>query len=330
MKLSKEKVFEQKRENIIVALSMIGIIILTFIIFGWSSIQSFLTSPIIWKGQDSLEVHYFGTWPGNEEKSKYNIILSVYNKTGKEISEYDIAFNVEGLEYEYKSFNNKDMSSGFTDISIPVTENDVSSKTFQKLITSNKDNLEDVEVSYRIKYLTSHGEKIVNNNGWIKDILIVALSLALGIVGFLGNIEKKWLRITFKLCAIPAVLVIIAGALLMYAVAYSNSPEGQAALAESRKKEEERQRNKAANDYKSAAHTKAACEARGDYRGAAYAQEQMDKSRATMITGSTSSHNAYNSAAHTKAAATARGDYKCAARAQAEMDKNMADMLKNK
>ncbi|MBQ5816506.1 MAG: hypothetical protein IIW33_03475, partial [Oscillospiraceae bacterium] len=87
---------------------------------------------------------------------------------------------------------------------------------------------------------------------------------------------------------------------------------------------------KAANEYKSAAHTKAAALARGDYKGAAYAQEKMDKSAADMISSGGSDTVAYKSAAHTKAAATARGDYKTAAYAQAEMDKKMADILKDK
>lgn len=72
-------------------------------------------------------------------------------------------------------------------------------------------------------------------------------------------------------------IIIIAACFLMAAVAYSNSPEGKAALAESQRKEEERQRNKAQRNYDYAAHTKAACQARGDFRGASYARKDMDK-----------------------------------------------------
>lgn len=337
MKLSKGKIGEQKNENIIVIICMIAIVILTFVIFGWSSIKSWLSAPLIWKGQNSLETHYLGTLPNKNSNEDYNIFLAISNKTNEEIDEYDITFNIEGVEFDYPSYSNSDISAyGITDVTIPITINEypgwgktkVSEKLLEKLTDSGQ--LDSVRASCKIKSLKSHGETIVNNTGLWKDIVIVIISLCLGIFGFLGDIKIRWLRVIFKLCAIPAVLVIIAGALLMYAVAYANSPEGQAALAESKKKEEKRQRDKAANDYKSAAHTKAACEARGDYRGAAYAQEQMDKSRATMITGSVSSHNAYNSAAHTRAAAMARGDYKGAAYAQEQMDKEMADILKNK
>ena len=337
MKLSKERIGEQKNENIIVIICMIAIVVLTFVIFGWASIKSWLSTPLIWKGQDSLEVHYFGTLPNKNSNENYNIFLGISNNTNEDIDDYDITFNVEGVEFDYPSYSNSDISAyGITDVTIPITINEypswgettVSEKILEKLTNSGQ--WDNIKASCKIKSLKSHGETIVNNTGLWKDIIIIIISLCLGIIGFLGNIEKQWLRVIFKLCALPAVLVIIAGALLLYAVAYASSPEGQAALAKSRKKEEERQRNKAANDYKSAAHTKAACEARGDYKGAAYAQEQMDKSRATMITGSVSSHNAYNSAAHTRAAAMARGDYKGAAYAQAEMDKEMADILKNK
>lgn len=37
------------------------------------------------------------------------------------------------------------------------------------------------------------------------------------------------------------------------------------------------------NAYNSAAHTRAAAMARGDYKGAAYAQEQMDKEMADIL-----------------------------------------------
>lgn len=101
---------------------------------------------------------------------------------------------------------------------------------------TNSGQWDNIKASCKIKSLKSHGETIVNNTGLWKDIIIIIISLCLGIIGFLGNIEKQWLRVIFKLCAIPAVLVIIAGALLIYAVAYASSPEGQAALAKAERK----------------------------------------------------------------------------------------------
>lgn len=337
MKLSKERISEQKGENIIVVISMIVIVVLAFVIFGWSSIKSWLSTPLIWKGQDSLEVYYFGTLPSNDSNEDYNIFLGISNNTNEEIDEYDITFNVEGIEFDYPSYSNSDISAyGITDATISITtseypswgETRVSERTLEELL--NSEGTDNVEVSCRIKSLKSHGETLVNNTGIYKDIIIVIMSLFIGIIGFFGNVKNQWLRILLKLIAIPAVIVIIAFLLLMAAVAYSNSPEGRAAAEESKRKQEAAQKAKAANEYKSASHAKAAAIARGDYKGAAYAQERMDKSAADMIVGSSSDKVAYKSAAHTKAAATARGDHKTAAYAQAEMDKKMADILKNK
>lgn len=337
MKLSKDKISEQKNENIVVVISMIAIVILAFVIFGWSSIKSWISSPLIWKGQDSLEVHYLGTLPSEKSGENYNVFLGIINKTNKEIDEYDISFNIEGIEFDYPSYSNSDISAyGVTDVTISITtseyqsfsETRVPKKTLEKLINSK--GLDSVKVSYKIKNLKSRGDSLVNNTGIYKDILIVIISLFIGIIGFFGDIKKQWLRILLKLFAIPAVVVIIAFLLLMAYASYVNSPEGKAALEESRKKQEAQQKAKAANEYKSAAHTKAAALARGDYKGAAYAQEKMDKSAVDMISSGGSNNAAYKSAAHTKAAATARGDHKTAAYAQAEMDKKMADILKDK
>ena len=77
MKLSKGKIGEQKNENIIVIICMIAIVILTFVIFGWSSIKSWLSAPLIWKGQNSLETHYLGTLPNKNSNEDYNIFLAI-------------------------------------------------------------------------------------------------------------------------------------------------------------------------------------------------------------------------------------------------------------
>jgi len=337
VKLSKERIYEQKGENIIVIIGMILIVVLAFAIFGWTSIKTWISSPIIWKGQDSLEVHYLGTVPNDELGEEYNIFLGIVNNTGEEIDVYDIIFEVDDIKFDYPSHSNSDIAAhGVTNATILITTSEdpswgvtkVTEKTLEKLINSKE--LDSINVSCQIKSLKSYGKTLVNNTGIYKDIIIVILSLFMGVIGFFGNIKKQWLRIVLKLFAIPAVLVIIAFLILMAYTAYSNSPEGRAAAEESQRKQEAAQKAKAANEYKSAAHTKAAALARGDYKGAAYAQERMDKSAADMISGSNSDKVAYKSAAHTKAAATARGDYRGAAYAQAEMDKKMADILKNK
>ena len=72
---------------------------------------------------------------------------------------------------------------------------------------------------------------------------------------------------------------------------------------------------------------KSACLARGDQKGAAYAQERMDKSLADMISSEGKAKAKYQSAAHTKAACAARGYENGVAYAQERMDKSLADMI---
>lgn len=337
MKLSKERFFEQKNENIIVAVCMLIIVVVIFAVFGWTSIKAWLSEPLIWKGQDSIECHYFGTLPSNNSETDYEICLGIVNNTGKEIDEYDISINIEDIEFDSFGSNKPDISAyGVTDLTLKITtdkhsglrEETVSEKTIEKLLNNFGD--ENIDISYRIKSLQSDGETIVNNTGIYKDIIIVLISLFMGLIGFFGNIEIQWLRIIMKLLAVPAVLVVIVFLFFIKASAYANAPEGRAAAEQNRRQQEETKKREAAHEYKSAAQTKAAAIARGDYKGAAYAQERMDKSAADMLGGSGAQKNEYKSAAHKKAAASVRGDYKTAAYAQAEMDKKMADIINSR
>lgn len=337
MKLSKEIFFEQKNENIIVAVCMLIIVVVIFAVFGWTSIKAWLSEPLIWKGQDSIECHYFGTVQQNYSDEDYDVFLGFVNNTGKEIDEYDISINVEGIEFDYLGSYKPDISAyGVTDLTLTITtdetpglrEETVSAKTLEKLLGNFGD--ENIDISCRIKSLKSDGETIVNNTGIYKDIIIVLISLFTGLIGFFGNIEIQWLRLIMKLLAIPAVIVLIVFLFFIYVGVYSNSPEGKAAEAESRRKAAEAQKQKATNEYKSAARTKAAAIARGDYKGAAYAQERMDKSAADMIGGNGTLRSDYKSAAHRKAAASLRGDYKTAALVQNEMDRKMADIINSR
>lgn len=90
MKLSRDRISEQKSENILVVVTMIVIVIFTFTLFGWSSMESWLTTPLIWKGQDSLTIYYIGTLPDNKSNEAYNIFLEIANNTNKDIETYRI------------------------------------------------------------------------------------------------------------------------------------------------------------------------------------------------------------------------------------------------
>ena len=327
----------EKYENIIVFSSMIAIVVFLFVIFGWSSIKSWICSPVFWRGNEKIDVHYLGTIPEKNSDEDYTVFLAFGNNTGEEIDDYEIYLNIEGAECNLKSYNSQDISAfGLTDISFKITTGQyagfgkikVSQNTIDTLLTKEAGNSNNI--TYRIKYLKSNGKKILNNTGLWKDIIIVVLSGVFAFLGFFGDIKNKWLRILFKILALPGIIVLIAILIVMAGASYSNSPEGRAAAEESRQHQAAANKAKASNEYKSAAHVKAACLARGDYKGAAYAQEKMDKSVADMIGGNGKDSVAFKNAAHVKAASVARGDYRSAAYAQAEMDKKMADIIKNK
>ena len=330
MKLSKERIGEQKSENIIIVICMIAITVLTFVIFGWPSIKSWLSTPLIWKGQDSLEVHYFGILPNNNSNEDYNIFLGISNNTNKEIDEYDISFNVEGVKFDYPSYSNSDISAyGITDATISITtseypswgETRVSEKTLEKLLNSKE--TDNVKVSCQIKNLKSHGETLVNNTGIYKCIIIVIISLFIGIIGFFGNISAAWLRILLKLFALPAILFAIIAFILIAVFANSGSANSKSAANDAAKK-------RAAENYKREANLKAGAVAHGNQREAAFAQARMDKSMADMIGGDLSARNEYKRQAQLKAGFIAHGNTKEAAKCQAAMDRLMADMIKNK
>lgn len=333
MKLSKERIGEQKSENIIIVICMIAIVVLAFVIFGWSSIKSWLSTPLIWKGQDSLEVHYLGTLPNNNSTEDYNIFLGISNNTNEEIDEYDITFNVEGVKFDYPSYSNSNISAyGITDATISITtseypswgETRVSEKTLEKLRNSKETG--NVKASCRIKKLKSHGETLVNNTGIYKDIIIVIISLFIGIIGFFGNISVAWIRILLKLFALPAFLFAILALILIAVIANTDSADLEAAAKDAK----DAAKKDAAENYKREANLKAGAVANGNQREAAFAQARMDKSMADMVGGDLSTRNEYKRQAQLKAGFIAHGNTKEAAKCQAAMDRLMADMIKNK
>lgn len=337
MKLSISRLREQKSENIIVLIVMVGMIILSFVIFGWSSIKEWLGSPIFWSGQDSLSFNYLLTQPKPKTYGDYSVIISIFNNTYKEIDEYEATVVIEGVEFNFSSYSHGDMPTlGFRDAEFVITAKDyagykatrVSKEYLDKLL--NCEDSDSIKIECRIKYLKSNGETLVYNTGIYKDIIIVIISIILGLIGFFGNINIQWLRVIIKLFALPAVVVAIAAIVILLSLGYVYSPEGQAESEKSCRKHEAEQKAKASSDYKYAAHLKSACLARGDQKGAAYAQERMDKSLADMISSKGTAKAKYQSAAHTKAACTARGDEKGAAYAQERMDKSFADMVSKK
>ncbi len=338
---SKSYVSEQKTENVFVIASMVLIVVLAFIFFGWSGISSFLSSPLIWKGQDSLEIHYMTTIE-DKHYNEYDINVAVVNNTKEAIENYTFILNIAGEEIEvdeYSAETDNVYDTGIsafsvTTLKIPVYAEDfggslrstkISKEALEELLANQK--LDSLDVSWRIIELSSDGEELVKNTGTVKNIVIVAVSFIFGILGFFGGIRVTALRVIFKMLGIFAVLFVVFLIVFFAVIRYTTSAEGQAAQEKLRQEQDKMKKQKAAIEYKNAAQAKANAT---NARTAAYAQERMDRSMADMISGNPTATNAYKSAAHTKSVATAAGNHKLAAQAQAQMDKNMADILKDK
>ena len=327
---STEKLYEQKSENIIVVIAMIAIVILTFVFFGWNTIKSWISAPLIWKDQDSLDVYYLATLPSNESEEDYNIFLEIGNNTNEEIDYYEISFEIEGMEFNYPSFSNDNISAyGLTDVVLSVTtskdpgfnETKVPQDKLSKLINAKQEN---VDISCKIKKLESiEGETIVNNTGIFKNIIIIIISLLFGAFGFFGNISVAWLRILLKLLALPAILFAIIALILIAVFANGGSSDSRVDANDAAKK-------RAAKNYKREANLKAEAFAHGTRRDAAFAQARMDKHMADMIGGSSSVKNEYKRQAQLKAGFIAHGNQKEAAKCQAAMDRLMAQMINDK
>ena len=209
---------------------MVLICVLVFIFFGWSEISSFLSSPLIWKGQDSLEMHYLKTVE-DTHYNKYDINLIVENNTKKPIDDYTFVLNIVGEEIEVTSFSAEVSNAYDSSISafshavleIPVYaevgggtigSRKISQVALDKLLENQT--LDSLDISYRIIELSSNGEEIVKNTGTIKNIIIVVVSLIFGIFGFFGGIRIAPIRILFKYLSIFAMILLIALIILFF------------------------------------------------------------------------------------------------------------------
>ncbi len=326
-----------KKENIIVAIIMVVIVLFSVIFIGVEPIKDWLKEPITWDKPEYIDIALTNIETYDDG---VGIEYLITNTSGIEFSEYDFITTVNGVKIPIQSFNtggdlntSKEKTVILTTDSFPLmSEIPINEETYQDFLNTPLYELKsDFEFNtIHLKGRDENGDNFeFKNNGTVKIILIVAISAVLGYLG-IDKVKQPWLRIILKVCGLPAILLIFA-IMLFFAFVAGNKGSGESSDSVN----DAKVRNAQAR-YKEAANQKKGAVALGNKSGAAAAQAEMDKAMADMIAGSSNStamrqaQSRYKNAANCKKGAVSRGNKENAAHAQAEMDKALADMLKNK
>ncbi len=315
-----------KKENVIVAIIMVVIVLFFGIFIGVEPIKEWLNEPIIWKKIDYIEITPIRIEEVQTDKLKVELLI--VNKSDIDISSYDFIAIFNGNEFKIDSsfdyeIHNQTYQTFKKSISLSTKSALISKDTYNKLLHTP---INEIDFDYKTVYLEgtkANGRDFkFKNNGTVKIILILGLSAVLGFLG-LDEARKPWLRIILKVCGLPAILFVV---IILAVIAIGGSGKGTGDTGS----------RDAENRYKRAANLKAGAIKHGNRADAARAQAQMDSAMADMIgassnnSGMRQAQERYKRAANLKAGATMHGNKADAARAQAEMDKAMADMIKNK
>lgn len=89
---------DAKKENFIVAVSSVVLVVLLLIIFGLSGIENFFSQPIVWKEPDYITITAANYVPDSyiENCGKLNFFIT--NESGNNISSYKFLVNLYGEE----------------------------------------------------------------------------------------------------------------------------------------------------------------------------------------------------------------------------------------
>jgi len=326
-------------ENIIVLIIMVAIVVGLLCFVGYESIKDWFCTPFVWKEPDFLKIEYLGAL---EEKDHNKLIFSVYNSSDQNYDDYEfrvvtkqgaVEFNsLHGYETYGSEYGLRDYgiaANGFTTISVRCSEYNLLDDAYKLFENLSRSEIENLEI-YVVR-LGVHSKTAFSNNGWGKTIIVLAVSLVLGILGFVNRFPV-WLRIVLKVCSLPIALVL--GILYLLAKGKGSMENEQSAPSNTGN---DSMYSSAKQRYDRAANLKAGAVISGNAHSAAKAQMEMDWAMADMISargsGSSSAKEAaaqYRREASLKAGATITGNKANAARAQANMDKAMAKMIGKK
>lgn len=320
---SKSAQISNKKENIIAAAIMIVIVVISLITIGIDPIKQWFTEPIVWKDADFVNVQLINKEEESEDRLKLQ--FAVENNSENPFNYYTFLCRIDSVTFELSS-SDYIMPNNIAVIDRTMTTNGfglskikVDEKTYNSIKNTN---LENVDFSYKIKLLDSNGKNLVKNNGVFKVILLFVVSAVLGVLGFTNVIKLSWLRIIFKICGMPAIIIVVTIIFAIAALGGGSNSQSQSQTSGSA-------RNTAAKNYKREANLKAGAIITGNQKEAASSQARMDKNMADMIMGDKSSvaKTNYKRAADAKAGFVRTGNQKEAAKAQAQMDRYLSDMI---
>ena len=317
---------DAKKENFIVAVSSVVLVVLLLIVFGLSGIENFFSQPIAWKEPDYITITAANYVPDSyiENCGKLNFFIT--NESRNNISSYKFLVNLYGEEVVIYCSKNLEPYS-VTDFSIGIASDEVKYKSLDSNVVS-KENFEKIknikcgDVEFKTSYLlTTDGKYLINNNGMQRILAIFVPSLVLGFVGFLEIIKTKWLRMFFKFCGMPVVAVFSIFMICGYLVNSDLAPQVTSNT----------NANFAKQRYREASNKKRGAVARGDKNAEALAQKEMDKAMADMMreNGSVSAESAqkFKNAASNYAGARMSGTNDTLASATHNRETVFADMI---
>lgn len=321
-------------ENITVVVIVVAILIGLFCFIGYDNIKEWLSTPFVWKKPDFLHIEFVDAL---EEKNDKKILFLIYNTSEHLIDYYRFQVVTDMGVVEFNSLNastvldggftsgsNDIAANGFTTLSYTCSRYNGLSEAYEYFKKLNSNDIE--KLQYRIVRLESRTETLISNNGWLKIIAILAVSILAGVLVLNDIVKVTWLRIIMKIMCVPAILIILAVGIVLLAGGDKESS------ARARASSDKQTRERAAANYKRAANLKAGALAHGDTQGAARAQAEMDRAMADMVTGNAQSGAKanYKREAQLRAGAQIQGNQKEAVKAQSRMDRHLADMIRDK
>lgn len=309
----------KKNENLLVGIVSVAVIILMLIVFGYDNIKFWLSTPIVWKAPDHIELNVI---PGEklESTDSLKVKFIVSNNSAEKIKDFEIFVYGGHKKLELNGFMNPDIDSYDSIIIEETIGSDGDYKGLYKKLSRQSDGTLP-ELKYHVKRLDYDNGETFKQTGIVKIIIIMGLSLAAGILLIGEFVNEPRLKLVLKFLCVPAIVLIFAVILFL---AIAGRGGGSSSSSDSAKQA-------AARDYKRYAGYRANAMARGNQRDAAFAQAQMDKAMADMMTGSKSSDakKAFKREANLRAGAAAHGNTAEAARAEARMAGHFADMMKD-
>lgn len=317
---------DAKKENFIVAVSSVVLVVLLLIIFGLSGIESFFSQPIVWKEPDYITITAANYVPDSYIENCGKLYFFIVNESSNSISSYDFLADIYGEEFKISSYKNLEPYS-IADVSVDIASNEVTYKSLGSNVVSKANfekikNIKGENVKFKtVDIMSTDSKYLINNNGTQRIIAVFVPSFVLGLVGFLEIIKTKWLRMFFKFCGMPVVAVFSIFMICGYLVNSDLAPQVTSNT----------NANSAKQRYREASNKKRGAIARGDKNAEALAQKEMDKAMADMMreNGSVSAESAqkFKNAASNYAGVRMNGTNDTLASATHNRETAFADMI---